>query len=65
MNNKEAIKVIKSNWPPSNFSMLIEALTLAIKSLDDSDSVEKGNAVSFRLPDGSAGSFPLKPTEEL
>ena len=32
MDNKEAISVIRNNWPPSNYTMLIEALELSIKS---------------------------------
>lgn len=31
---QEAIKVIKSNYPPSNYSMLREALGLSIKLLE-------------------------------
>jgi hypothetical protein len=34
MDNKEAVAVIKSNWPPSNRTMLVEALELSIKSLE-------------------------------
>ena len=34
MLNEEAIKVIKNNWPSSNYSMLIEAVTLAIEALE-------------------------------
>jgi len=37
MDNKEAIKVIRSNWPPTNRSMLIEALELSIKALEAMD----------------------------
>ena len=31
MNNQEAIKAIKDNWPPENYSMLREALEIIIK----------------------------------
>ena len=31
---KEAIKAIKSNYPPSNYTMLREGLELAIKTLE-------------------------------
>ncbi|MFL1672625.1 hypothetical protein ABTW76_06130 [Paenibacillus dendritiformis] len=33
MNNKKAIEVIKSNYPPSQYSLLREALDLAIDTL--------------------------------
>ncbi|SER87655.1 hypothetical protein SAMN05518872_102450 [Psychrobacillus sp. OK032] len=35
MTNKEAIEVIKSNYPPENYTLLREALDLAIKSLEE------------------------------
>lgn len=31
---QEAIETIKHNWPPSNYTMLIEALTMAIVALE-------------------------------
>jgi hypothetical protein len=34
MNSKEAVEIIKNNWPPENYTMLREALTLAIGSLE-------------------------------
>lgn len=34
MNYQEAIKAIKSNYPPSNYSMLREALDLSIELLE-------------------------------
>lgn len=37
MTNNEAIKVIKANWPPENYSILREALTLAICVLSEED----------------------------
>jgi len=37
MTAQEAIQAIKSNWPPSNYTMLIEALELAIVSLEKED----------------------------
>lgn len=33
MTNDEAIKAIRANWPPENYSILREALTLAIGAL--------------------------------
>lgn len=42
MNNKEAISVIRNNWPPANYTMLIEALELSIKVLEDSEASAKG-----------------------
>ena len=40
MDNKEAIEVIRNNWPPSNRTMLIEALELSIKSLQSVESAQ-------------------------
>ena len=37
MDNKEVIKVIKSNYPTVNYSMLREALNIAIKLLEKED----------------------------
>lgn len=37
MDNKEAIKAIKSNYPTENYTMLREALDLAIKALEEDD----------------------------
>jgi hypothetical protein len=34
MTSEEAIKAIKANYPPENYSMLREALDLAIKLLE-------------------------------
>jgi hypothetical protein len=31
---KEAISAIKSNWPPENYTMLREALTMAVAALE-------------------------------
>lgn len=35
MNKKEAIDIIKANYPSSRFTMLREALDIAIKCLKD------------------------------
>ena len=35
MDYQEAIEVIKSNYPPENYTMLREALDLAIKVLSE------------------------------
>ena len=35
MTHQEAIEVIRSNYPPENYTMLREALDLAIKLLED------------------------------
>lgn len=44
MEYKEAIEVIRSNYPPSNYTMLREALDLAIKILEEKvPETEKGN----------------------
>ena len=42
MDSKEAIEVIRSNWPSSNYTMLIEALELSIKSLQAAESAQTG-----------------------
>jgi len=34
MTAQEAIQAIRSNWPPSNYTVLIEALELAITALE-------------------------------
>lgn len=34
MTDEEAVQTIKSNWPPPNYTMLREALELAIKLLE-------------------------------
>lgn len=41
MNKEEAIKAIKNNWPAENYTMLIEALTMAIEALESKPSVNK------------------------
>lgn len=45
MEYKKAIEVIKSNYPPSNYTLLREALDLAIKLLDEK--VNKDNTDDF------------------
>lgn len=35
MTNKEAIETIKSNYPPSHYSMLREALNMAMDALQE------------------------------
>lgn len=37
MDYKKAIQVIKSNYPPENYTLLREALNLAIKLLEKED----------------------------
>ncbi len=41
MTNDEAIKAIRANWPPENYSILREALTLAIHALSEEDQHSK------------------------
>lgn len=41
MTNDEAIKAIRANWPPENYSILREALTLAIHALDGEEQPSK------------------------
>ena len=37
MTKQEAIETIKANWPPENYTMLREALTIAVDALDSDD----------------------------
>jgi hypothetical protein len=37
MTNKEAIEAIKANYPPTHYTILREALDLAIKLLEESE----------------------------
>lgn len=39
--NKEAIEVIKSNYPTSGYEMLKEALDMAIKALERCDEINE------------------------
>lgn len=41
MTNDEAIKTIRANWPPENYSMLCKALTLAICALSGEEQPSK------------------------
>lgn len=41
MTSKEAIEVIKANYPPENYTMLREALDLAIKLLEEDSKKEE------------------------
>ena len=49
MTNKEAIKAIKCNYPPSSYSMLREALDISIELLEHEDK-ERWTSVSEDLP---------------
>ena len=40
MDNKEAIEVLRKNYPSSNYTMLIEAVELSIKSLQAAESAQ-------------------------
>jgi hypothetical protein len=40
MDNKQAISAIRNNWPPSNYTMLREALEMSIKSLEAAESAQ-------------------------
>lgn len=42
MTNEEAIKAIRANWPSKNYSILREALTLAIHTLGGEEQPSKG-----------------------
>lgn len=41
MTSKEAIEIIKSNYPPENYTMLREALNLAIRVLEEDSKKEE------------------------
>lgn len=41
MTSEEAIEVIKSNYPPENYTMLRDALDLAITLLEEDSKKEK------------------------
>lgn len=41
MNTQEAIKAIRDNWPPEQYTMLREALELAIKALEKREQLQK------------------------
>lgn len=41
MTSKEAIEAIKANYPPENYTMLREALDLAIKLLEEDSKKEE------------------------
>lgn len=40
MDYKTAIKVIKNNYPPENYTLLREALDLAIKLLEEKEDTQ-------------------------
>jgi hypothetical protein len=40
LTNTEAIKAIKCNWPPEKYTVLREALDIAIKLLEKEDNNE-------------------------
>ena len=52
MDNLEAIEVIKSNWPDGRYTMLREALTMAIQAIEKQIPVLviKERAVSAECP---------------
>jgi len=41
MTNKEAIEAIRANWPSENYSVLRDALTLAIRALGGEEQPSK------------------------
>lgn len=41
MNNKEAVEIIKSNWPSERYSALRQALSKAIRALEREDKFEE------------------------
>lgn len=52
MTNKEAIEIIKSNWPAERYSALRQALGKAIRALEREDRREERNNVKIG---GTAG----------
>lgn len=52
MTEYEAIKVIESNWPDDRYETLIEALDMAINSLNDYANLERViESLNFELDD--------------
>ena len=39
MTNQEAIEIIRANYPPKNYSMLCDALDIALSLLEEQESV--------------------------
>ena len=57
MNNKEAVKVLRSNYPSSNYTMLIEAVEKAIAALEAVELAPTPNIAMVPCPSWScAGS---------
>ena len=53
MTREEAIEAIKCNWPDSRYTILREALDMAVKALEDVTDKDVGKWISVkdRLPD--------------
>jgi hypothetical protein len=47
MTNSEAVEAIKSNWPPSQYTMLREALEMAVDALMELEVIIVGEEESY------------------
>lgn len=56
MDKKEAISVIRNNWPPEQYSMLREALELSIKTLEAVEVAPSASDNSAMVPCSKCGS---------
>lgn len=50
MTNEEAIKTIRANWPSKNYSILREALTIAINALEEEE--QQSKSCSYYIENG-------------
>ena len=50
MTNQEAIDTIKANYPPEHYSMLREALDMALQQLKEQEAVEPICKIIFDIP---------------
>lgn len=54
MTNREAIEIIKANWPAERYTALRQALAKAIRALEREDRKEERNNVqASRTPGGA------------
>jgi DnaJ-class molecular chaperone len=54
MDNKQAVEVIRSNWPDARYSTLREALELSIKLLEAEEPAQLShNSAMPKLPDNT------------
>lgn len=56
MDNAEAVRAIKSNWPDKRYSTLREALELSIKLLEADELVQQQTTTPCSTPSANADS---------